>query len=170
LFLLPVATLSLALKVFAQGLTDSSYALLVGRLPFEAEDPETIRENIRRCCYRWPDEDNLRISADAKDLVSRLLVPAATRWTLDMIVRHPFLSDGAYLNCGHSDHGRTEELQQCCGPERDRAEYERLCQNAGIGHQSNGNPWPYLGEQEPSNTIKEKDKDDMCGLPLNWAC
>eukprot|EP01122_Echinamoeba_exundans_P006471 TRINITY_DN182_c0_g1_i2.p1 TRINITY_DN182_c0_g1~~TRINITY_DN182_c0_g1_i2.p1 ORF type:complete len:748 (+),score=163.20 TRINITY_DN182_c0_g1_i2:157-2244(+) len=67
------------------------YALLVGTPPFETKAVETTYEKIRRNDYNFPFETP--ISAEARDLISKILVPEpAKRLSISAIRGHRFFS------------------------------------------------------------------------------
>ena len=65
------------------------HALLVGKLPFESEDCQVLKQQILRAEFRMPrDTDPL-----ARDLVSRMLEKDVTkRITIPEILKHPFFT------------------------------------------------------------------------------
>lgn len=68
------------------------YALLCGYVPFY-EDPPEVYESIREARYEFPEEDWDEISAESKDLISKLLVvDPKVRLTPDQVLAHSWLS------------------------------------------------------------------------------
>merc|ERR1711879_995293 len=67
------------------------YEFLTGRTPFYGESKNETKMNIRQCKIRWPRD--VRVSAEAKDLVAKLVVPdPADRMRIIDIADHPFIS------------------------------------------------------------------------------
>ncbi|OMJ87277.1 hypothetical protein SteCoe_11045 [Stentor coeruleus] len=66
------------------------YTLCIGKPPFETLDIKLTYKKIRMTAYAFPEQ--IKISDELKDLISRLLVsdPLA-RLTLDEILHHPFM-------------------------------------------------------------------------------
>jgi len=66
------------------------YALLIGKLPFEAADIKSTYKRIKMNAYLFPDKTE--ISLQAKDLIAKILnSDPYKRPTLDQILEHPFL-------------------------------------------------------------------------------
>jgi len=68
------------------------YILLSGRLPFSGDSDEELFSNILECELEWktPQFDN--VSDEAKDLISRLIIPdPEDRLTAEEALQHPFI-------------------------------------------------------------------------------
>jgi hypothetical protein len=141
---------------------------LVGCFPFREKNPDTTRDNICQCKYEWPEGKSFQISAEAKEVISKMLViPAQDRGTPDEIVKLPFFSQGGYLKCSHSNLLSLNGNCQCHRQDADRSVYEDYCQRLGIGYQANGDPWPCVEEKEPMNPIRKGT--GYYALPWAWG-
>lgn len=68
------------------------FVLLAGGQPFYDEDEDRVLQKVNRCRVTYP----TWFSADAKDLLSKLLVrDPDKRWSLSMVKRHPWYLVGA---------------------------------------------------------------------------
>ncbi|SAM03714.1 hypothetical protein [Absidia glauca] len=65
----------------------SLYRMLVGRYPFHANDDRRLLEKMQHADFGIP----TFLSADAKDLLRRMLAPDPSRASLDLVVFHPWL-------------------------------------------------------------------------------
>jgi polo-like kinase 1 len=69
------------------------YTLIIGKPPFETNDIKLTYQRIKENNYSFP--DNVAISENAKDLITKILITAPEkRLTLDEIIRHPFIDHG----------------------------------------------------------------------------
>jgi polo-like kinase 1 len=67
------------------------YTLLYGRPPFETSDVKKTYKRIRECQYTF--NEDVPVSANAKNLISRLLVvDPSKRLTLAEVLLHPFMT------------------------------------------------------------------------------
>ena len=72
------------------------YTMIIGKPPFETADVKSTYKRIRENSYVFPPE--VPISADARDLISRILQPQPTsRPSLDAIALHPFFTSPRML-------------------------------------------------------------------------
>ncbi len=70
----------------------NSYTLLIGRPPFETNDPKSTYRRILKNNYAFP--SSVAVSEDAKDLIKKILVTdPSQRPTLDDILQHPFVKN-----------------------------------------------------------------------------
>ena len=70
-----------------------SYALIIGKPPFETKDIKLTYKKIKENDFSFP--DNAKISEQAKDLISRILITQPEkRLTLDEVLMHPFINHG----------------------------------------------------------------------------
>jgi len=73
-------------------LSRNSYTLLIGRPPFETNDPKSTYRRILKNNYAFP--SSVAVSEDAKDLIKKILVTdPSQRPTLDEILQHPFIKN-----------------------------------------------------------------------------
>ena len=71
------------------------YAMLCGYLPFDDKDNNILFRKILQCKLEFPEENEVILSNEAKDLIKRILVPnPLKRITIDEILCHPFLESG----------------------------------------------------------------------------
>ena len=71
------------------------YAMLCGYLPFDDKDNNILFRKIMQCKLEFPSENETHLSEEAKDLISRILVPnPMKRITIDEVLSHPFLING----------------------------------------------------------------------------
>ena len=64
---------------------------MYGRPPFETSDVKKTYRRIKECQYTF--NEDLQISSNAKNLISKLLVVDPTkRLTFDQILVHPFMT------------------------------------------------------------------------------
>ena len=71
------------------------YAMLCGYLPFDDKDDKKIFKKIIKCDLEFPSEDEINLSNEVKDLISRILVAnPLERIKIDEILKHPFLKSG----------------------------------------------------------------------------
>lgn len=68
------------------------YTMLCGYPPFLSDNTEDIVESILNMDYDFDDEVWDIISADAKDLISKILVPESERLSIKQILKHPWLT------------------------------------------------------------------------------
>jgi polo-like kinase 1 len=69
------------------------YTMLIGRPPFETTDVKLTYKRIKQGSYSFP--ENVEISAQAKDLISRILrIEPKKRLSIDQILDHPFFHRG----------------------------------------------------------------------------
>lgn len=67
-----------------------TYALLVGRPPFETNDIKTTYQKIKSCNYSFP--ESINISEEAKIFVSRMLqLNPSRRANIEEVLNDPFL-------------------------------------------------------------------------------
>jgi len=68
------------------------YTLLIGRPPFETNDPKATYRRILKNNYTFP--SSVSVSEEAKDLIKKILVTEPTmRPSLDDILQHPFVKN-----------------------------------------------------------------------------
>lgn len=103
---------------------------------------------------------------EAKEVLSKMLVPAQDRWTPDAIANLPFFCEGAYVECATCS--SVENQHQRHRSDVDRSIYEQYCQRVGVGNKANGDQWPCVEEEEPLNPIR-KGKG-LYALPWEWSC
>ena len=71
------------------------YAMLCGYLPFDDKDNNILFRKIIQCKLEFPNEKEIYLSPDAKDLISRILVPnPLKRIKIEETLCHPFLTNG----------------------------------------------------------------------------
>ena len=71
------------------------FAMLCGYLPFDDKDNNILFRKILQCKLEFPEEKEVILSNEAKDLIQRILVPnPSKRITIDEILFHPFLESG----------------------------------------------------------------------------
>ena len=71
------------------------YAMLCGYLPFDDKDNNILFRKILQCKLEVPEENEVILSNEAKDLIKRILVKnPLKRITIDEILCHPFLESG----------------------------------------------------------------------------
>ncbi|GAM18627.1 hypothetical protein SAMD00019534_018020 [Acytostelium subglobosum LB1] len=67
------------------------YVMLCGHPPFDDSQDISIFEQIRNAVYEFPDEDWATVSAEAKDLIKRLLTAnPSKRYSCNQILEHPW--------------------------------------------------------------------------------
>ena len=65
------------------------YEILIGKTPFETQHFEELLRKLNKLDYSFP--KNIKISDDAKDLISKILVEdPSKRPTLEQILEHQF--------------------------------------------------------------------------------
>ena len=70
-----------------------SYAMMIGKPPFETPDVKTTYKKIKMNQYSFP--EHVIISESAKSLISKILqLETSKRPTLDEIMMHPFMNNG----------------------------------------------------------------------------
>lgn len=73
-----------------------SYAMLIGKPPFETPDVKTTYKKIRMNSYSFP--EHVIISDAAKNIITKILnLEPAKRPTLDEIMAHPFMNNGGMI-------------------------------------------------------------------------
>ncbi|CAG9314539.1 unnamed protein product [Blepharisma stoltei] len=72
------------------------YILLAGYPPFNGNNDEEVLERVKIGQYSLEDEPWPRVSADAKDLISKLLIPAHQRISAEEALRHKWILDHAF--------------------------------------------------------------------------
>lgn len=111
------------------------YIMLLGCHPFDPHgrgDEREMAEAILKGVYRFDlHGDQLRLSPDAKDLISGLLDPnPATRYTGTDVLEHPFIAKyRANKNMGHDDILPMSWTKQGFKVDRDDPAYQVLEQN-----------------------------------------
>lgn len=71
------------------------YLLLTGRPPFEGRHDTEVVENVRRGSYTFEEPIWSKISPEAKNLVSKLLVPPSSRLNAGDTLKHPWITHNA---------------------------------------------------------------------------
>ena len=69
------------------------YILLSGCPPFQASDTTELYELIKKNSYNLDNYGWENVSADAKDLITKLLVPEKTRISAEQALKHPWLQN-----------------------------------------------------------------------------
>lgn len=71
------------------------YILLSGIHPFQIEDEEAMLENVENARWNWLGDNWDTVSADAKDLIQKLLTPdPAKRPDIKTALKHPWIVSG----------------------------------------------------------------------------
>ena len=71
------------------------FAMLCGYLPFDDKDNNVVFRKILQCKLEFPNENEIFLSNEAKDLIKRILNPnPLKRITIDEVLCHPFLKTG----------------------------------------------------------------------------
>eukprot|EP01133_Synstelium_polycarpum_P003627 gene3627-4156_t len=74
------------------------YVMLCGYPPFEESRDISIFEQIRKAVFGFPEEDWAIVSAEAKDLIKRLLtVSPSKRYSCNLILEHPWYNPNSSL-------------------------------------------------------------------------
>ena len=71
------------------------YIMLCGFYPFEGDNAEETFKLIENIDYDFEDEIFDLISAEAKDLISKILTPERERLTLEQVLEHPWISNNS---------------------------------------------------------------------------
>lgn len=98
---------------------------------------------------------------DARRLVGALLVHASDRVGPDEIVKYPFIANGSYLE-------NTSPTERRHEPLRDAKLFQRNCQQAGVGTDDNGDPWPCVGTTECMNALSDPN-ESMFNIGIRWG-
>jgi serine/threonine protein kinase len=70
------------------------YILLSGKVPFPGESNKEIIENVLRADYHFDHEAFNTVSAEAKDMISHLLVKDVNRrYSADDAYNHPWIQN-----------------------------------------------------------------------------
>jgi polo-like kinase 1 len=73
-----------------------SYAMLIGKPPFETPDVKTTYKKIRMNSYSFP--EHVIISDAAKNIITKILnLEPTKRPTLEEIMTHPFMNNGGQI-------------------------------------------------------------------------
>ena len=71
------------------------FAMLCGYLPFDDKDNSIVFRKILQCNLEFPNENEIFLSNEAKDLIKRILTPnPLKRITIEEVLCHPFLKTG----------------------------------------------------------------------------
>lgn len=60
--------------------------------PFDGENDRKILESVKRGIYTFDIPEMKKISSDLKDLISKILQPEDKRYTIDQILKHPWMN------------------------------------------------------------------------------
>lgn len=67
------------------------YILVTAVPPFDGDNDRKILESVRRGYYTFQIPEMAKVSAELKDLISKILQPEDRRYTIDQIFRHPWM-------------------------------------------------------------------------------
>ena len=74
------------------------YVMLCGYCPFDTERQEQLVDDIKNCRYDFDDPAWNDASADAIDLVKKLMAPESCRITSRSVFKHPFILKHTRIN------------------------------------------------------------------------
>jgi len=121
------------------------YVILSGCSPFNADEEEALLKLVAEAKYEFYEKEWSGISAEAKDLISRLLVvDPAKRFTMEETLSHPWLSTVAT-----------------------KMRAEVAAKQAKIVAEGDAPPAVHTGEQMPAIITRDGDAKD--GLAANCA-
>ena len=110
-----------------------TYALLIGKPPFQSKDVKDVYRNIKGNSYSFPDSQV--ISQEAKSLIQSLLNPdPQCRPTLDALSEHPFFRSGPFPASMSVSSRKSEPKYEMTQAEI-RANFNNVAICAGIGPQ-----------------------------------
>mmetsp|Transcript_15795 Transcript_15795/g.40591 ORF Transcript_15795/g.40591 Transcript_15795/m.40591 type:complete len:421 (-) Transcript_15795:527-1789(-) len=88
------------------------YMIISGKFPFEGSDKNTIKANIRKGLYAFPDEEWADISDQAKDMVKGLLNKnAGARLTVEQALHHDWMKAALNITKNLSTTSRMTSLK-----------------------------------------------------------
>ncbi|PSK60803.1 hypothetical protein B9Z65_953 [Elsinoe australis] len=148
-----------------------SYTLAVGKAPFHAASKEEIYKKLKAGEYSWPELSSITndISADLRDLVSKLLVPEELRPCPDKIVAHPFFRI-AFVpqKMSKIQISKTPAWPvQMPSPEVLMRGYSdswySVCKESGVGEYAPGKCFQLNGGQRIRSIVKDIEKEVTAG-------
>ncbi|KAF4555702.1 Serine/threonine-protein kinase plo1-like protein [Elsinoe fawcettii] len=148
-----------------------SYTLAVGKAPFHAASKEEIYKKLKAGEYSWPELSSITndISADLRDLVSKLLVPEELRPCPDKIVAHPFFRM-AFVPQKMSSVQMTKTPSwpvQLPGPDVIQRGYSdswwSVCKQSGVGEYAPGKCFQLNDGQRIRSIVKDIERELAAG-------
>lgn len=144
------------------------FAMLTTKPPFQSSTTDEIYRRAREREYDWPENDQRRISSEAKSIVSSMLVDADKRPDPDLIVQHEFFGTGyvpaqADISPKLRETAPQQEIfyDACQASKlRERAvrNLKALCQECGVG------PWGQFPASTKPEIWKEITLEEKHGL------
>lgn len=90
------------------------YILVTAVPPFDGENDRKILESVKKGVYTFDIPEMKKVSAELKDLISKILQPEDKRYTLDQILRHPWMKNSLSRNDLQVNFSRLKKFAKYC--------------------------------------------------------